>query len=727
MPEAENIIDPSGDKDNSAAKPLSKRNKRKQKNKSRAQRYKERQPKPDYAPIVKNNDNFVKYYKSQSFLEDREFEKFMDGLRDTLPASFRINTFEPNQAEFLKRLVQGPELYEFLEQPPKDETAKDDANQESGPTVENSQESQAQKPAVLAPLCWYPDKLGWQMNTSRLDLKRSPILQQFHRFLMAETDNGFISRQEAVSMIPPLVLDIHKGQDVLDMCAAPGSKTAQLLEYLKKDPETSENVKPIDSVMFNDGMVVANDVDNKRCYMLVHQSNRLNSPNCIIINQDAARIYDMKITNKDGRESPIKFDRILCDVPCSGDGTLRKNPDIWKKWTVGNANNFHGMQCKILKRGIELLKKDGQLTYSTCSMNPVEDEAVISNLLRLSQGTVVLENIAPKLPGLKYRPGVNEWVVMNKEMQTIPSVDKILPENSTQIYPSLFPPTKEESEKFQLHKCIRVLPHLQNTGGFFVATLRKLVDELPWEVEAKKALEKTEAPKEETTSRPLPNPKKRRLAGFKEDPFMFMTTDDPDWITIKNGYGFSDDFPVGQLMHRCVSGKKRSIYLVSQRVRDFIINNREETGREDFIKIINGGMRLFCRADTEAGFRICQDGVNEILPLVKSEIKVPINKNDLVALLKAKSVAFDRLSASQQIKDSIKYGSLVLIYRDTIEESGQEIEMPLVAWKGEHTIALYVSKTYRIHLCALTQVKISDDGMLNPPPVLDSAVKNDEQ
>lgn len=711
----------SADKDDGkAAKPMSKKNKRKQKNKSRAQRYKEKQPKPNYAPIVKNNDNFVKYYKVQSFLEDGEFEKFMEGLRETLPASFRINTFDPNQAEFLRRLVQGPELYEFLEQPFKVEPVE--GSVDLGGKGDSS-ETQAQRPAVLAPLCWYPDKLGWQMNTSRLDLKRSPILQQFHRFLMAETDNGFISRQEAVSMIPPLVLDINKGQDVLDMCAAPGSKTAQLLEYLNNDPTKSEEPKLIDSV-FNDGMVVANDVDNKRCYMLVHQSSRLNSPNCIIINQDAARIYNMKIAGQDGHQSIIKFDRILCDVPCSGDGTLRKNPDVWKKWTVGNANNFHGMQCKILKRGIELLKKDGKLTYSTCSMNPVEDEAVISNILRLSQGTIVLESIAPKLPGLIFRPGVSEWVVMNKEMQTIPSPDKVPPENATQIYPSLFPPSKEEIEKFQLQKCIRVLPHLQNTGGFFVATLRKLVNQLPWEVEVKE--ENTDS-QNEAVARP-PNPKKRRLAGFKEDPFIFMTTDDPDWITIKNGYGLSDEFPVGQLMHRCVSGKKRSIYLVSKRVRDFIISNREETGREDFIKIINGGMRLFCRADTEAGFRICQDGVNEILPHITNEIKVPIIKDDLVALLKAKSVAFNRLSAAQQIKDKIKYGCLVLIYRDIFEEGNQKIEMPLVAWKGEHTIALYVSKTYRIHLCALAQLKISDDGMLNPtePSEPTDPAKNDE-
>lgn len=95
------------------------------------------------------------------------------------------------------------------------------------------------------------------------------------------------------------------------MCAAPGSKTAQLIESL----HATDNPIP-------EGFVVANDVDNNRCYMLVHQAKRLNSPCFIVINQDSSCMPPFMAV--DGKE--IKFDRILCDVPCTGDGTLRKNP-----------------------------------------------------------------------------------------------------------------------------------------------------------------------------------------------------------------------------------------------------------------------------------------------------------------------------------------------------------------------------------------------------------------
>lgn len=65
---------------------------------------------------------------------------------------------------------------------------------------------------------------------------------------------------------------------------------------------------------------------------------------------------------------------MLKDVPCSGDGTLRKNPDVWIKWKITHALNLHGVQYRIARRGAELLDIGGRLVYSTCSLNPVENE-----------------------------------------------------------------------------------------------------------------------------------------------------------------------------------------------------------------------------------------------------------------------------------------------------------------------------------------------------------------
>lgn len=102
----------------------------------------------------------------------------------------------------------------------------------------------------------------------------------------------------------------------------------------------------------------------------------------------------------------MKFDRVLCDVPCSGDGTLRKNPDIWLKWNQGHALNLHGIQYRIARRGAELLDVGGRLVYSTCSLNPIENEAVLHRLIKDAEGALELTDVSASLPGLKFARGI---------------------------------------------------------------------------------------------------------------------------------------------------------------------------------------------------------------------------------------------------------------------------------------------------------------------------------
>lgn len=344
-------------------------------------------------------------------------------------------------------------------------------------------------------------------------------------------------------MIPPLLLQVKPGHSVLDMCAAPGSKTAQIIEMLHADSNMdfvldTDGVpvrsKQPDQVM--DGLVVANDVDNKRCYMLVHQSNRLHSPAVVITNHDASMMPTFYKTSDEGKRSRLKFDRVLADVPCSGDGTLRKNYDVWSKWNAANSNNFHHIQLKIARRGLELLAKDGFMAYSTCSLNPAEDEAVIAQLLKASEGSLELLDAASTLPELKSRPGLEHWTVMSRDGVEYADFESVPKQLQTQIRESLFPPT--EAKELNLQRCIRVLPHYQNTGGFFIAILRKKTDRMPWEPEAKEEEEvKNENKPQEAENGNKQNygrgGRKRVFFGHKEDPFFFLTEADPDWPIIK--------------------------------------------------------------------------------------------------------------------------------------------------------------------------------------------------
>lgn len=681
----------------------------------------------DTREIIKDNENLVKYYKEQKFFKDeQEFDRFLACLKSPLPASFRINTFDYKQGQLLRQLVE-KQFQVFLETKEEDSTFTEDTMQADKEQTETApdQSSGAECVPTLECLDWYPKKMAWQMNVSRIDFRKSSILRSLHKFIQAETDNGFVSRQEAVSMIPPLVLDVKRGQNILDMCAAPGSKTAQLLEYLTFDIHggdedvTTTNDRSSKEITFNNGLVVANDVDNKRCYMLVHQASRLNSPNCIIVNEDAARIPKARTFTEDGNECVhLKFDRILCDAPCTGDGTLRKNPDGWRKWNTANANNMHGLQSKILKRGVELLTENGLIVYSTCSMNPVENEAVVANILRLGQGKLVLEDCSHKLKGLNFMPGLSKWTVMDGRMEKVGGPEDVKPEHMSILHKSLFAPSEDEIERFNLQKCVRIFPHLQNTGAFFVAVIRKLSSELPHEPQMQIHGDGEPLPPELCDP---PNPKRRRF-GFREDPFVFLDTNDKDWKAIKDFYGLPENFPVQQLAHKCTSGNKRSIYLVSDQARKFIFANQEQPDRKHFIKVVNGGMRLFIKAQTESGFRICQDGVNEILPFIGPDLKVPIVKKDLLELLTRKTVPFQDLSPSEHLTEKLRVGSCILLYKHSTDDEGSDnetksgatgqtatVEMPLVAWRGERSLALYVSNTYKVHLRSLIHCRIVSD------------------
>ena len=127
------------------------------------------------------------------------------------------------------------------------------------------------------------------------------------------------------------------------------------------------------------------------------------------------------------------FDRIVCDVPCSGDGTLRKGPELWNRWSPRLGNTLHSTQLQIALRGVALLRPGGMMTYSTCTFNPIEDEAVVAALLHACDGSVELVDAAAELlghqqqrqgggevvGGLTVRAGLQEWVVMDEEMRQV--------------------------------------------------------------------------------------------------------------------------------------------------------------------------------------------------------------------------------------------------------------------------------------------------------------------
>ncbi|XP_021918254.1 tRNA (cytosine(34)-C(5))-methyltransferase isoform X2 [Zootermopsis nevadensis] len=671
-------------------------------------------PRRPYEEIVRENSEFEQYYKSQQICPDEEWGCFMAAIKENLPTAFRI-TGSKSEARALLGIVKGKFFKDCL----LNHLQQDDDSQKK-----DEMEGQ-QKPICLP---WYPDGLAWQLQLTRKDIRRSEAYFRLHNFLISETECGNISRQEAVSMIPPLLLDVKPHHKILDMCAAPGSKTAQLIELLHAEDGRLPT-----------GFLIANDIDNNRCYMLVHQAKRLNSPCIVITNHDSAVMPNFTVTGTDGSPVMLKFDRVLCDVPCSGDGTLRKNPDIWLKWNTANGNNLHGIQFRILRRGVEMLSVGGRLVYSTCSFNPLENEAVIHRFLVKTEGAVQLVDVSSQLPGLKYRKGLAHWIPTSRDMVGYATYNDVPEKWHTQIRPQMFPPAPEDVGKFNLERCIRILPHQQDTGGFFVAVIEKLRP-LPWEAAAKtlpaegekvgrddSGMDAVGSSSEDKVPWGLQR-KRRRIHGYREDPFVFFTEGEPLWPSIRDFYDINSLLSPTCLLTRCKEGKKKNIYFTSPAVHDIVVNNHQT------IKLINTGVKSFVRCDNKSmqcAFRLAQEGLHSIFPYIGPKRKISVSKADLIKLLTNDDPKFPPEASSldpstqQQLKD-IAQGSCVFVYQ--VEDSSCSdggilpLSLVMVGWRGAKSMRAYVSVSDCVHylrLCGADVSKYEKNKFIKNPSVPD--------
>eukprot|EP00617_Octactis_speculum_P015501 CAMPEP_0185767780 /NCGR_PEP_ID=MMETSP1174-20130828/45549_1 /TAXON_ID=35687 /ORGANISM="Dictyocha speculum, Strain CCMP1381" /LENGTH=728 /DNA_ID=CAMNT_0028452125 /DNA_START=11 /DNA_END=2197 /DNA_ORIENTATION=- len=376
-------------------------------------------------------------------------------------------------------------------------------------------------------LKWFPGRRAYQLGADRVMIRKEASLEALKNWLLAHTESGAITRQEAVSMLPPIVLQVEPNHKVLDMCAAPGSKTSQILEVIQSSTDSSGEPT---------GLIVANDSDTQRAYMLCHQCKRLNSPALMVVTHLGQYLPDLtQAPHQKGVTRTVEgmFDRVLCDVPCSGDGTLRKQAGIWSSWSSDSGISLHPLQVQIAMRGVRLTAVGGLMVYSTCSLNPIEDEAVIATILERCRGAVELVDIDGVIPRehLKRRAGKSTWHFFeegrhgkkksNKKrnaggsaknspesdptpapeaekeptpvpetakedlppvvaaavaagLRYYPSFDDVPANFHGRVRQGMFPPTEEKAKLMHLERCIRCVPHDEDTGGFFVALLRKV-------------------------------------------------------------------------------------------------------------------------------------------------------------------------------------------------------------------------------------------------------------
>ncbi|GLJ02897.1 ribosomal RNA small subunit methyltransferase B [Bacillus sp. YKCMOAS1] len=215
---------------------------------------------------------------------------------------------------------------------------------------------------------------------------------------------GYVTIQDESSMLVARALDPQPGETVLDACAAPGGKSTHIAERMN-----------------DEGKIVSLDLHEHKVKLIKQAAKRLNLTQIEAKALDARKAADYY--------SEASFDRILIDAPCSGFGVIRRKPDMKYTKSQEDSARLAAIQQAILKEAAPLLKPGGTLVYSTCTMDPTENQQVIHAFLQEHQ------DFEPDL-----------------------SLNERLPE---QVAP------------FVQNGSVQILPHYFGTDGFFICSMRK--------------------------------------------------------------------------------------------------------------------------------------------------------------------------------------------------------------------------------------------------------------
>lgn len=251
-------------------------------------------------------------------------------------------------------------------------------------------------------------------------LKENPIYENSFEFIYEpyeigktlEHYAGLFYIQEKSSLLPVKILKPEKGEFILDIASAPGSKATQIGE-----------------IMENKGVLVCNDIHLPRVKALTHNIDRIGLINVSVTMMDGVEF---------GKFYFEKFDKILVDAPCSSMGTVHKAKEVLSWWNEREVNFYKSIQKKLLVSAIKALKEGGEIVYSTCTLTVEENEELIDEILKNYPVEVM------KIDELN----------INEERGIIEYMGKRF--------------SKE------IERAIRIWPHKSKMEGFFIVKLKKI-------------------------------------------------------------------------------------------------------------------------------------------------------------------------------------------------------------------------------------------------------------
>lgn len=221
---------------------------------------------------------------------------------------------------------------------------------------------------------------------------------------------GVFYIQEASAMSVAECADIHPGEKVLDLCAAPGGKSTQLAAKLN-----------------GEGLLVSNEIVPNRAKILSQNIERMGIKNAVVTNESPEKL------EKTFRNY---FDKIIVDAPCSGEGMFRKEPAVVNEWILAQVEVCANRQAHILESAHRMLAENGIIVYSTCTFSPEENEMTVDSFLQNHPEYVLIKPDVHRF----FSPGIPDWC---------------------------------ESKNSDISKTMRLFPHKIDGEGHFVAVMQK--------------------------------------------------------------------------------------------------------------------------------------------------------------------------------------------------------------------------------------------------------------
>ncbi|SEP55933.1 16S rRNA (cytosine(967)-C(5))-methyltransferase RsmB [Piscibacillus halophilus] len=211
------------------------------------------------------------------------------------------------------------------------------------------------------------------IETARSELSKQGLNIKSGNPLTSQLFPGNLTIQDETSMLVAEMLDAKPGMTVLDACSAPGGKTTHIAEKMN-----------------NEGVIYAYDLHHKKVKLVKEKAETLGLTNIHTSAQDSRHLQDIHATET--------FDRILLDAPCSGLGVLRSKPDIKYHKTENDIYDLAEIQGQLLDSVLPLLKPNGTLVYSTCTVDRHENEEQIKKLLDHHPDFEIDQNFFEQLP-----------------------------------------------------------------------------------------------------------------------------------------------------------------------------------------------------------------------------------------------------------------------------------------------------------------------------------------